>query len=67
MVVVVVAVLTTTHTCYNVQADDLTELEVQFANLCEFKDDSQQRNWAIQDDDDVIIGLISNITSLLVS
>jgi len=45
--------------------ENISQLELDFANLCEIKDDMQQRNWQVHDDYDVIVGVIKSIQSLL--
>ncbi|XP_078493646.1 NCK-interacting protein with SH3 domain-like [Ciona intestinalis] len=44
--------------------DEVARLGLAFANLCEIKDDAQQRNWAVQDDENDIIEILNQILAL---
>lgn len=45
--------------------ENICQLELDFANLCEIKDDKQQRNWKVHDDHDIIVGVVKSIQNLL--
>nr|XP_026695884.1 NCK-interacting protein with SH3 domain-like [Ciona intestinalis] len=44
--------------------DEVAKLGLAFANLCEIKNDAQQRNWAVQDDENDIVEILNQILTL---